>query len=631
MTDISYQIDFQSYCKSVYDEMSQYDVVTARERRGYNLFQIFYPDAPIVTNNALRMMHGRFAKQYKETGTLPSLLICDDIMVHGRAISKILNQLEQSIIRLLEDSGVLVQSRDYYRFKQTFSQSVTISIYAVNAGTMLLDERFLSRLKPYRRLYAGQLRDVSLQLSERLRLSRVANTSFAMSVSSKLLACAMNDCDCVSNWKKICWQDSAEKMLLFVRTDGENNLSMLSTIRLFPERYGNAAPLVTSFTMTGTLPLGAIDKLAQKSADILSQRGYRALPSLLLRQDASPVNANGQLLLSLLSMIDLHDFCTSLAAAVDDPNTKQSLQDFLCIFGLVSDLNKLAHNFDSSPEFFGELLRLSVSPSEMQALASQLRSGVRSCAKSLMEVSPSELHADASPLCLAQSEMDYINKQTARYFYLVGCQAEMSAYQMKQHAENFEARSYQRYEESSGNYGRDGIVSLKKFLSVAEKKVGGNRKHIMGYIAAWIMQMDHAVVGAIVGSVYRSDLLIGVTTLNKAGELATLYGPKQFSLLVPAFAIIEEKTIGDAQQRLEAILLFMKEKGIPTLKGAEPFPELKSYLDMFSGNAAKAREDITRIYECGQTFRGWNFENLTEQKNENLKKLQHILCAHASI
>ena len=148
---------------------SEYDYVCARERRCFNLVARFLPEVDMISTRALTLKYAEIADYYRENGRFPRILILDDLMIHGRGIAKLLQQLEDMLVIKLLDMGVLKKSENYrYMVYRDLADAVTIYVYARNAGVIFLADAYRERIRAVKKLYADEMRDLSLQLSRKM-------------------------------------------------------------------------------------------------------------------------------------------------------------------------------------------------------------------------------------------------------------------------------------------------------------------------------------------------------------------------------------------------------------------------------------------------------------------------------
>lgn len=60
--------NLDDFLDKIVDNASQFSIISASERRCYNIMARFLPSLNIISNNALLLMYKEFAQYYIETG-----------------------------------------------------------------------------------------------------------------------------------------------------------------------------------------------------------------------------------------------------------------------------------------------------------------------------------------------------------------------------------------------------------------------------------------------------------------------------------------------------------------------------------------------------------------------------------
>jgi len=104
--------------------------------------------------------------------------------------------------------------------------------------------------------------------------------------------------------------------------------------------------------------------------------------------------------------------------------------------------------------------------------------------------------------------------------------------------------------------------------------------------------------------------------------------PRKLALLIPALATVEVNCYGIGVVLKEEVIRFLQEEvyyNIESdcqaiknkLKNDEKFNsqimDLRIELEDIFTEFEKLKNEIKILYDCGQSFQGWNFENLTDQ------------------
>lgn len=625
------------FLERISENAGYFDIISATERRCYNIVVRFLPYLSIVSNNALLLMYREIADSYEKTGELPKVLIIDDIMIHGRGLSKFLYQFETVIIEELKRRNQIRTQEDYLRFSMHFTKAVTIYIYAKNSGTLLLAPRFLSRISPWKEMNDGNLRNLSMQLSDCLSRWDIANTSYAYSIRSKRLADDINalfdkafdrnddrlfdvltrvyeDSQCSNvnlseKWIPVVWKHNNERMYLFIRLYGKNCIERISTIRYFPDRQYRTEPLITSYTILGDISIDTLDSVCRKCAEALPQ--YIFLRKILLENNERLRDVKGQLLNTLLDIVNFGEFCET---------TFHVAYSFESQF--MDDLNKIARNYSISPYFFEELKAIASSQHSQVALRDVFALHLYKSIMTLIDVDITH----SNRLRLSANDYEKLNRRidtyTGRSVYFLGAEAEkraliaewnpnafwgdeynkpnFSSFQLKSdklsedntYSEATPATTNMEAEYDSDNKTTHsawdrldlshGVLPMricaKDMARLFEKKFVPDSLYC--FIASFITVMDNAYIS--VRQWIEDDKLVSMV---KAGEMAVFHVPSRLSLFIPAFVEIEEKYYGNSLKLVEEILNFV-EKHIKTEQA------LKNIIMLVS---AKEGEPLTRV------------------------------------
>lgn len=642
--------DFGSFISQIRLIAPEYDYVCAKERRCFNLVARFLPKVDMISSHALMLKYDEIAEYYRENGKFPRILILDDLMIHGRSVAKLLQQLEDMLaIRLLE-MGVLKRSDNYrYTVYRNLADSVTIFVYARNAGVVFLEEGYQERLYAVKELYAGEMRDLSLQLSRKMRQWDIANTSYVYSVRSEVITeCLREQNDGQigsSEWVRKTWSYGGEEMILYVRLHGRNVVNRVDTIRFFPERcnrdnpQSESLPLLTSFTFFGELQESVLHRLFEKVSGILQNAGLNRLADILKGTQNEQINfvllqTQIQLISFILSVAVLREFCQDVI-----PDNR--LNDIV----MRGDIWKISRNFGRRDEIRSELLQI-----RGKALRNELKEAILCVideeAEELIQVDPMKALAQAGS---RNDMMAAVNDDVRRAIYHVGMQSERTAYEQSARPHRFMPEEYQEH------CGSDGLISLKELAR--KKRFSEDSGSIFSYLSAFIAMMDSCAVGVRTKSICGKNGETKVCTLAKVGEMASFYLPEKLAMFVPVFAVLERNTFGTPDARKRNLRYYLKElvrgyfgqdnsilmnlvgdqnQAVRVRDAAIDALELKQENGILVLND-KLLKELDMFYDGGHSFYDWNFENLRVKRKivddkyrvayrGILKLSKHLIC-----
>ena len=629
--------EFWSFIDHIKKMAPKYDYVCARERRCFNLVARFLPEVDMISTRALTLKYAEIAEFYRENRRFPRILILDDLMIHGRGLAKLLQQLEDMLVIKLLDMGVLIRSDNYhYTVHRHLADAVTIFVYARNTGVVFLVDGYLERIRAVKKLYADEMRDLSLQLSTQMGQWDIANTSYVYSVRSEVITnCLFDQKDGrigSSEWVRKTWSYGGEKMILYTRLHGRKTVNRVDTVRFFPGRcnsedsWREPLPLLTSFSFFGDLQESALRRLFKEVSGILQKAGLYKLADILKEDPNEQINfillqTQIQLISFILSVAMLLDFCLDVIP-----------QDRLNDIMMRGDIWKISRNFGRRDEIHSELMQI-----RKKALRTELKETILCMideeAEELIQVNPLE--------ALEQFERDsntqmdsvaFVNNEVRRSIYHVGMKSERRAYEQSSRPYRFIPEEYQEY------CGKDGLISLR---DLAQKKQFSEKSgSVFSYLASFVAMMDSCAVSVRTKAIRSKNGETKVCTLAKAGEMASFYLPEKVAMFVPVFAALESNTFGSPEARKRNLkhylnklieIYFSQDRSkLSELLGDEDqvdmvkiaaFDSLDLYRkgELIEPNPAFMKE-IDMFYEGGHSFNDWNFRNLIIKRHLSDKK-----------
>lgn len=377
----------------LYQDADRYSYVSITERRFFNFFYTIFLDRPntppksllkkLVSNNGLLLQHKSLLTHYLAEGRFPSILLADDLAIHGRSMGKFLYQLEQAIIedfRMETGAPLTKEERDMLHYQ--LISAVDIRVFAKSRNPILLEDGYAAKLKFDYNLYSDKLHQVTDLLSQSVSLPKIANTSFVLSARYRgmddgndggggagpdltLLPQARTS---RNGWEYVPWisrwRDSGKKLHTYIRprTD-ERGTYLISTVRF----YESSAPLLTSYPIFSELDTRMLDRFDRtyvvlRYALLRSDSRYDALLSILADENPHAQQARGELLSTFLSIADLMEFCADYALPAG-----RIFQD--------TDVMKLAVNYgEKTSSAFSDLLQDTALCMELAAI---IREGLR--------------------------------------------------------------------------------------------------------------------------------------------------------------------------------------------------------------------------------------------------------------
>ena len=190
------------WCENFLNSEFNYHVLLTR--RCSNLFESIYGDSLttffrnklIITENGLLVKCEEIANKivecYNSNSAFPTIGIADDLMVHGRS----LNSFLEEFLNLVFSSPSLVNSNfshnDLAIAKEKFIANISIYIFAVKKGPVLLKSEFQWNMKYKLAMREEEWRRFALVVASIIQSSDKPNTSFVLSGSLNFEEEALN-------------------------------------------------------------------------------------------------------------------------------------------------------------------------------------------------------------------------------------------------------------------------------------------------------------------------------------------------------------------------------------------------------------------------------------------------------
>lgn len=133
-----------------------------------------------LSQNALLALAPLLAEQYHENGRFPSMLLADELVTYGRAISSYMVMLENAVIHAYQSLYGPIDGREERKLRAAFLDAIQIRIYMGHRKKLYLETRFQKRLKiQYPQTEFSRSRSLMQQIPLWLREEGVELTSYA--------------------------------------------------------------------------------------------------------------------------------------------------------------------------------------------------------------------------------------------------------------------------------------------------------------------------------------------------------------------------------------------------------------------------------------------------------------------
>ena len=631
-----YMLDELSPFFKEIDRLSeQYEYITAAERRAFNLAVWHVADSSkLVSNSGMLLQYIKLAECYSKRGRFPKILLIDDLMMHGRGMSKFLDQLETLIRNELGYDTW--NDYDQMNCRRRFAESVDIFVYAKNKTPVLLDSRFTWQVHARMKMYLSKMRDLSLQISDFLLRNNIANTSFVPTFLSQDLSIFLekrivngaSDFN-ISKWFGIQWKYLDEDMFLFLSFHGRKYTNRISTIRFFPGRRKNSQQVI-SFSILPDLPKLEFDELCKQVDNVLSSYELKYLSSILRKKEPILQQNKGQLLNYIISVIDYVDFQCAIKELQN--NQGESDKDRFIV-----DVGKISSNFGLQADSKHELIDLISKTVLRQKLKDVFCSVLdRTDAESaLLDFVPTDLQTVFQP-----DDFRKYNHKIETIIYDCGAESEKKALDLLQHPYDFVPSEYQNFSIVSQSCDcHDGSMSLHEMIEkidLIESENGGIQSCVAQCLCAYVALMDNGILSTRLQFTEGKEQKL--VTILKAGELSTFSVPREISVFIPAFAKVSYYGSRLGLTQKEAVNSFYSK--YYTCVNGTPIGYEDICKNLFSGICEEeccipSPEEIKRmtdmIYSCGQSYSSWNYPNMTSQFGGKFDEFQKTLLKEADL
>jgi len=535
----------------------------------------------IISNHALLLYTGEIARHYQEYKRFPSILIADDVVLHGRSITSLLSELEEQIFSALSVPGQEMSPNERYRIRRDLALSIDIFAYAVNKQPLLIEDIYLQKLQWEQHLYIREVRSLSQQISSFLRKADVPNTSYVLSFR------AGRPLEPSKMWAAQFWSYRGVKQDLYFYNDpSQASANFLPTIRRRKCRSTGGGPeqWVTSHTLFGDLAAADLSSLCRKMAEKLD-RAQLPWVSFILEQE-SPLlqKLRGQFISFVLSLIYL---CRFLKDCGYEPCAALFEQD--------SDLEKIALNFGKSGAVLPELTKLVERPGLLQELEVLLCDVLRGRAAPFLEQpAPLSTYDWDRQSC---NHMNYCLEDT---LYNIGMSSERSAYTVAF------LKRYQTDRRAAGT------LSLKSTLLWKEPPLRFPYDRLLGGTAqklSCVLTLIDSDLMAISFQYQRQERGGSLCNFLKAGELSTFSIPRRLHLMIPALALVERDCWRVGLEPQNAVKEFIQT--LPDRAAQGSGEKAKNEQAALSFLKTQGKDFVDLLYDCGHTLNGWDIDLIT--------------------
>lgn len=565
-------IGMQRFFSDIWKAEHSYIAVLAR--RCFNLEHLFAEMTNmhsnqrerIISNNALLLYADQIAKTYIQEGMFPSILIVDDLLIHGRGMGKLLYQFEELVTDAIMKRAPSIYESIKYGIHWDLIDAIDIYIYAVNKEDIILDSSFARKIKPYGTLEESNLRELSQRLSRLLERIGVPNTSYV--ISQKIIQQEVL-CDASNGWNAVPWDYHGNQYQVFIKCDCPSEPKLIATLRM-SEKSGSNEDLPTWITSTaffGNLKVTDMEMICTRILEVLLQNAkLRCVRRILGSQQKILRKQCVQFLSFLLSVCFLYDFSGENQQLIGN-----------------SDLTKICRNFAKFEDIYSELVLICQDSDLLRKIRKVFIPLISERCESIFE---ERFYTDLQ-------NPEYSNNLTEDIFYEIGMQSERAAYEIETNLRFFHPLKQGVDTIQTGDFVREWEQMQERYPEREHMSIRSN------CIPSMLALMDSGLMSM---NVELDDGELTIRTVLKAGEMALFSLPRRLRFFIPALALVERDFWRVGLNRLEAVKEFMEFLCATTRNQKSTDRNALDYLKKSGSQWAE------QIYSCGQSFRDWEID-----------------------
>lgn len=570
----------QEFFSDIWKSDHRYIVVLAR--RCFNLEYLFAgllnidnnQRKHIISNNAFLLYADQIASEYIQGGTFPTILIVDDLLIHGRGAGKLLFQFEKLVTdAIMEQSPSLYESKKH-NIHWELTDAIDIYIYAVNKNGIILDNSFARKVKPYELLEESELKELSQRLSRLLERIGIPNTSYVISqrISPQELQHNQDN-----TWSVLLWTYHGNQYQFFTKCDCPSEPKLIATLRT-NKKSGQNQDLptwITSTTIWGNLEVADMEIICVEIRRILPQStNLHCIRRILDSQQKLLQKQRAQLLSFILSACFLADFRGENLQLTEE-----------------SDLAKVCRNFAKFEDIYSELMAICQN--------CDLLRKIREISASLITEKCDSIFCEEDSSTLWNPELsESSNNLTEDIFYEIGMRSEMAAYEIKTNLHFFHPLKR----------GSDTIQVkdfMQKWAQAQKENIGQKYMSISSCcIPSMLALMDSGLMSM---NLEMDDIDPIIQTVLKAGEMALFSVPRRLRYFIPALALVERDFWRAGMHAHEVVKSFIEFLCATMKKQDSPDRKALDYLEQ-NGN-----QWVEQLYGSGQSFHDWEMDLSTKE------------------
>ena len=129
----------------------------------------------VLTDSAFLLSCESLVEYYREHGVFPTIMLCDDMLIHGRNLNRIIENIEERLCLLLD-------TEDPFEVKRLLAAAIRINVYCYAKNpSMILKTRYLAKAKYMVHYQPLEWHTLSNNLSALIMCSGMINASYIYS------------------------------------------------------------------------------------------------------------------------------------------------------------------------------------------------------------------------------------------------------------------------------------------------------------------------------------------------------------------------------------------------------------------------------------------------------------------
>lgn len=439
-----------------------------------------------LTDAALFLRCEEMADEYRENGRFPRVLICDDIMIHGRNVNHIIDGLREELVRLLSDEF------DKDEIQSALVDAIDIHVYIRTCKPLLLHGPYRWKLHYVKKEEPSRLHQMASDIALLVLRSNLANTCYIYTeyVSEQQMEIVRNKMR-RGGFVDTTYQNTEQHAKIFYIGNSETMIKAVFSLRIIENGEQGGCRIA---------PLVLLPELDSRETDILFGWILQHIPEkygkvFLKWKKLKGMRSFNEIITLLLSDSVLKSFNEAYEIIINPSDREDEL------IKLTRNYNQFG--FDETKKMLDDLLGQD-SVLNMQEVISMLKLHIIS-GKAMLKIAEGE----AEKITWARKQE--LMKRVEDCFYEYGSADEISAHQLMK-LPFFQTRLRSKRSAYHCAYTLGGISK-------------GLTRRELRYCLAYFLQMIDSGVGALTLYAPNEAENDGYVQYVKAGELSLLIKP----------------------------------------------------------------------------------------------------------